>query len=50
MTRSKCPIEESNLKKGLDKCPFEKMCNSEYKKICSYNRKLVNKLKIIIEE
>ena len=48
MTKSRCPIEENNQRKGLEKCPFENMCNSEYKKICNYNRKLVNKLKIKI--
>ncbi len=48
MAKSRCPIEKYNLKERLDKCLFEEICNNDYKKICKYNRKLIDKLKISV--
>lgn len=46
MAKARCPIEKYNLKKGIDKCPFEEDCNNDYKKICMYNKKLIKEIKI----
>jgi len=48
MTKGKCPIEEYCLKNNLTKCPLEKICHNDYKKICKFNRKLVNGIKFKI--
>lgn len=47
MAKEKCPIEKYIL--GYDKCPFQKMCTSKYKKVCKYNHKLIKNFKIKIK-
>lgn len=48
MTKARCPIEKDNIRKGLEKCPLESMCNNSYKEICQYNQKLINKFQMVV--
>ena len=48
MTKSRCPMEEDNLRKGLDECPLKEICSSSYKEICMENLELAKNFEIII--
>lgn len=48
MANSRCPIEKDNIRKGLEKCPLDDICNSKYKEVCHSNRKIIKEMEIVI--